>query len=294
MNETVNSETNENKAKKRIPLKPVIAAAVITALLVIACVFKDTFLSADALKKIRRNDFMAAKSISSYIGETKGSSLRKYIDLRLEINREYPRLLAEYDTEKIRSWRDAAQEIKDLSETANPKLFVEVSKLFDTLNSACSLSQEYEEMRPGILDMMDVFGEINRLYSRDGKGNGTPFTINEEYIKVEKWERQCSSLAGFSARVPGGESIYLLSFLITETRSECDDIKKQMEGLKEKGYGDDDTVRVSTGGHKTFPDIATSSGTSVSVSRKEEYEEYMYISVCRALAESLAEYYAGM
>lgn len=294
MNETVNSEAGENKKKKRIPLKPLIAAAVITALLVIACVFKDTFLTADALKKIRRNDFMAAKSISSYIGNTKGESLRKYIDLRLAINREYPRLLAEYDIEKIRSWRNSASEIKELAETGSADLYVEASKLFDSLDTVCLLTDDYEEMRPGILDMMDVFGEINRLYSKDSRGGGTPFTIREETAKVEKWEAQCTALGRFSARVPGGDSVYLLSFLITETRSECGDIKKQMEGLREKGYSDDDTVRVSTGGRKSFPDIANSSGTSVSVSRKEEYEKYMYVSVCRALAESLAEYYAGM
>ena len=67
-----------------------------------------------------------------------------------------------------------------------------------------------------------------------------------------------------------------------------------MDELREKGYGDDDPVRVSTSGHKNFPDIANASGTSVSVARKEEYERYMYISVCRALTESLAEYYTGI
>ncbi len=293
INKTGSSETEESVNKRRIPKKSFIITFAIILAALIAAIFKDAVLTDDALRKIRRSDFAAAKSISSYIGKTKGDSLRKYIDLRLEINREYPRLLAEFNAEKFKSWRESALEIKDGSEKNSARLYIEASKLCEKLDTVCRLIEEYDSMRPEILDMMDVFEEINRLYDKDSDGNSTVFTISEEMSKVSVWEEQCNSLSKFSAEVPDGDSIYLLSFLITETRSECSDIRKQMDELRIKGYGDNDPVRVSASGHKSFPDIANGSGTAVSVSRKEEYEEFMFISVCRAFTESLAEYYTG-
>ncbi len=283
----------ENK-KKRLPKPAVIAAVCTAALLILAFCFKDSFLSGAALRKAGQGDFRGAKSVSSFIGKTKGDSLRKYIDLRLEINRAYPGLLVEFDKEKISAWRDTAGEIRAESEKSNASLFVEVAGLYDNLNTICALESRYSNMRDSILEMMSVFDEINRLYSKDGSGNSVPFTIGQETARVEKWEGLCSSLISFGGEIPGGEKIYLLSFLTVETRAECKEIKDQMNELRAKGYGDDDPVRVSTSGHKSFPDIANSNGVSVSVSRKEEYEKYMYSSICRALTESLAQYYTGI
>ena len=284
---------NETK-KRRLPKPAVITAVCAVILLILAFCLKDTILSGSALKKAGQGDFAGAKSISSYIGKTKGDSLRKYIDLRLEINRAYPGLLVEFNKEKISSWRDTALEIKAESEKNYAGLFVEVSGLYDTLDAICSFESRYSDMRDNILEMMNVFDEINRLYSKDASGNSVPFTIGQETARVEKWEGLCSSLINLSDEMPGGEKVYLLSFLTVETRAECKEIKDQMNDLRAKGYGDDDPVRVSSSGHKSFPDIANSSGVSVSVSRKEEYEKYMYSSICRALTESLAQYYTGI
>ncbi len=285
----------ENAAGRRRPSKPVIIIAlIIIAFLAAAFALKDTVLSSSALKKIHRSDFLGARSVCSFIGKSKGDPLREYIDLRLEINREYPALLEKFDIERFASWKETADEIRLASEKSNPKLFVEISGLGESLGDICRLSEEYGNLKYEILDMMDVFLEINRLYEKDAGGNAVAFTIGEETAKVEKWERQCDSLSRFRGEIPGGESVYLLSFLINETRSECSEITAQMDDLTKKGFGKNDTVRVSTSGHKSFPDIKNSSGTSVSVSRKEEYEEYMYISVCRALTESIAQYYTGI
>ena len=262
-------------------------------LLVLFLVFRNWLITGYALRCINKNDYGTARAISSLIGGESSEMLGEYIGLRMEINREYPEMLASFDLDRIQSLQKRARTLADDSADYRA-LGNEVKSLSDRLSGICRLIKEYENMRADVLDMMDVFAEINRLYTPDESGKNPSFTIGEEFSRVLTWEENCRILSEFSSSVSGGESIYLLSYLVSETYSECEEIRNQLEELRGKGYGDNDPIRVSGSGHKSFPDITGSSGVSLSVDRKEEYERYMYEGICRALTRSLSEYYTGI
>ncbi|MBR5113348.1 MAG: hypothetical protein IK097_08015 [Clostridia bacterium] len=278
--------------------KPIIAAVCIGAplliLLVLFLIFGKSAVTNYAVRCMNGGNYDTARAISHMIGGEKGGILRDYIDLRSDINAEYSTQLASFDIAKASSWRDRAESVNERAKERLAPLVKESDTLYKKLYSLCQLEREYENMRDDILEMMSVFSEINRLYTPDESGSKPAFTISEENEKIMQWEEICRILGEFESSVPGGDSIYLLSYLISETYAECEDIRNQLLELGEKGYSDDDYIKVSGDGRKVFPDIAGSSGVSVSVERKEQYEEYMFTDICRALTRTLAGYYTGI
>ncbi len=278
--------------------KPLIAAVCIGAplliLIILFLIFKNSLITDYAVRCMNRNDYDTARAVSRAVGGEKGDILSEYIAVRRDINRDYPAMLAKFDIGKATSWRDRAKALNEKANVSLPHLADDSQALCDSLTLLCRLEKEYENMRGDILEMMSVFSEINRLYTPDESGNKPAFTISEENEKIMQWEEICRLLGEFESSVPDGDSIYLLSYLISETYAECEDIRSQLDELRAKGYSDTDYIAVSGSGKKVFPDIAGSSGVLVSVERKEEYEQYMHISISRALTRILAGYYTGI
>ena len=287
------ADTNNAQSRRRPLIAAVCIGAPVLVLLVLFLIFKNSVITNYALRCMNSNNYDTARAVSHIIGGEKGITLSEYIDIRSEINRDYSGLLASFDINKVTSWRDRARAVDEKAKDI-PALSKEADTLYKSLYSLCQLEREYENMRDDILEMMNVFSEINRLYTPDESGKKPAFTISEENEKIMQWEEICRILSEFENSVPGGDSIYLLSYLISETYAECEDIRNQLIELGNKGYSDTDYIAVSGSGKKVFPDIAGSSGISVSVERKEQYEEYMYVSICRTLTRSLAGYYTGI
>ena len=284
----------DNASGRRKIIIAVCIGAPLLILLVLFFIFKNTVITNYAVRCMNGNNYDSARLVSRLVGGEKGEILSDYIDLRSDINAGYSAQLASFDIVKATGWRDRAKSVNERAQNGLEPLAEEAGTLYKKLYSLCQLEREYENMRDDILEMMNVFSEINRLYTPDESGRKPAFTIAEESEKIMQWEEICHVLSEFENSVPGGDSIYLLSYLVSETYAECEDIRNQLLELGEKGYSDDDYIKVSGDGRKVFPDIAGSSGVSVSVERKEQYEEYMFTAICRTLTRTLAQYYTGM
>ena len=193
----------------------------------------------------------------------------------------------------MRKWEKEAGDIESRSSFLPDDVRPKATALYQKLSTICTLYDDFGKIQPGITEMMDVFDEINRLYSKDESGKNTPFTLDEEEQKIRSWTALHDSAYNYSIRLPGRNPVYLFSFLLKETQGELEDLKKLTEKIKQQGYGPADTVRINGDGRKSFPSVSSSDGTVLNFARKDEYVQYLFKGVCRSLAESLAEYYIG-
>ena len=114
-------------------------------LLVLFLVFRNSLITGYALRCINKNDYGTARAISSLIGGESSEMLGEYIGLRMEINREYPEMLASFDLDKIQSLQKRARTLADDSADYRA-LGNEVKSLSDRLSGICRLIKEYENM----------------------------------------------------------------------------------------------------------------------------------------------------
>lgn len=275
--------------------KPLVAAAcvvfILAALLAASLAAKNTVLLSLAQKKAASGDFSAAAELVVKTEGEKSEILDKYIMLRLDINRCYPDMLTEFDSDKIAYWSETADMIKAQGNLLGEKIAAEAAALSETLSGIISGVSEYELLRDDVLSMMDVFLEINRLHTKGEDGKNIGFTVAEEREKIRMWEQQCAALEEYSINIDRTESIYLLSYLIKEVQGECTDLAEAIDSVIESGYSETDRVRFSGEGRKSYPDIRSSNNVSVNLLEKENYELYVYKGICRALIENLGEFY---
>lgn len=290
----LNSENGKSRSSRTGLIVAVCSVAAVLVLAVAGILLKDRLYCSLALKRVSENEFTSAYSILEHLTDDRYDALEKYIELRMDINRNYSALMVSFDMEKITEWRNTASDI--VAGSGNIRGFPsdDAAGIYKSLETICTMTDRYEAIRPEILSAMDVFNEINSFYLSDPDGNRNVFTVAEERSKIAEWNRQCEVLAEYSSQLPQGDTVYLLSYLISEIRSECADLEAVMEKVLASGYSETDTVRVTGEGQKVFPDIKNSSGNTVNVCRKEEYEEYLYAGICRNLVQSLAEYYTGI
>ena len=281
------------KSGKKLKIILICVAVFIAAAAVLLFALKNVIFMQRAVKSIEKDDLNSARAAAQHITNDSGQVTENYVELLTEINRKYPDLLAEFNIDTFKNWRDRAEEIKS-DENLPEKLIEGADALYKKLYKLCQLYGEYDGMRADVLEMMEVFNEINRLYSPGEDGKNVAFTVKEETEKVEKWEEICFVLSTYSSDVPNGESIYLLSYLVSETYGECEEIRNQLKQISAKGYDENEPVRVNGNGQKTFSDVVNTKGVTLSVLEKEEYEEYMYVAICRALTQTLSEYYVGI
>ena len=280
-----------NGGKKKKILK--IAAAVLCALSVLLIIFlasKNTLFFYLAQHNVLEGNYRSAAAYASESGSDKADILSEYIDLRVSLNENYPDLLAEFNQDILNNWYSAACRITENSDGIDEEIVTNAEGIKQTLETVFSRLEAYNALRPTVLSVMDVFNEINRLYTKDVDGKNIAFTLNGEYERIAGWEYQNERLIAYLAQTPNGESIYLFNFLVKEVEGECTDLKLTLNTVFESGYTADDLVRFKGSAKKTFPNIQNGNVT-LNVLEKETYEEYLYKGLCRSLVENLLVYY---
>lgn len=287
-------KSSDGRSGRRNPL--VIAVSVVCALAVLvaaALLLKNPILYSAAQRQAEKENFIFAESLNKHCSSADSQLLAEYLDLRIDIDLRYPEMLSNFDPEIFRGWGERASTLAASSDAFKPALASQVKALEYKLSVACARLNEYDFMQQDIGSLMDVFAEINRLYTKDDSGKNTAFSVARELEKIEEWERLGQSLSDFAGKLPNGESVYLLTYLIKESRGECDDLRAAMDTVLGAGYSPTDLVRLSGEAHKSFPSMKSSSGSSVTLLQKEEYMRFMYSGVCRALVEYIGEFYTG-
>lgn len=288
-------KAQNRKEKRNGNRKPLVAAVcvvfVLAAMLAAFLAAKNPLFIFLAQKKAENSEFSSAMELAAKAEGEKAEILEKYIALRIDINESYPGLLTEFSSEKIARWSETADMIKAHGDLLGKEIAEDAAALSETLGGIISGVSEYELLRDDVLSMMDVFLEINRLHTKGEDGKNIGFTVAEEREKIRMWEQQCAALEEYAIGIDRTESIYLLSYLIKEVQGECTDLAEAIDSVIESGYSETDRVRFSGEGRKSYPDIRGSNNVSVNLLEKENYELYVYKGICRALVESLGEFY---
>lgn len=284
------SEAEKKKSRKSYFARVIL---LLTILYLIAgySVFQNRIWFRFAEEKAMKNEYYAAHSLACRADDEKSAVLRNYISLRIEINKKYPDLVTEYDDATIRQWQSEAKRLVAYSYVFNDDISQSVKRLSEALDLICNLYDEYHGMRDEILEAMNVFDEMNRLYSKDSEGKNNAFTVQQENEKIENWMSLNESITSVAYRIPGYENSYLLNYLITEIRSECEELEAAMRLILAEGYSEADSVRLSGDAEKSFPDIQSSGAKSTNVMEKEEYVSIMDDGIDKILVQVLAEFY---
>lgn len=284
-----NNAVSSGRKKKNLK----IAAAVICALSMLLITFlacKNTLFFYLAQHNTLEGNYRTATAYASESSSYKADVLSEYIELRVSINENYPDLLAEFNSDILNSWYSAACRIAENPDGIDSEIIANAEGIKQTLETVFNRLEAYETLKPTVLSAMDVFNEINRLYSKDVDGKNIAFTLNGEYERIAAWEYQNEQLIAYLAETPNGESIYLFNFLVKEIEGECTDLKSTLNTVFESGYTAEDLVRFKGSAKKTFPNIQNGNVT-LNVLDKETYEEYLYKGLCRSLVENLLVYY---
>ena len=286
-----NSKKSSGHGKRNALIAAIVSVAAVILMILAFFLSKNTIFYLAAKFSAINGDFAYAGEMIEKSNHKNAEVLEKYINLRAEINRDYPVLLSEYDREKIKGWSDAAKSICGESEILGKDISYEAEKLSLTLNGIVECEEEYAVLQADILEMMDVFNEINRLHTKDGNGKNISFTILEERNKLNGWTHLSDRVLSYVSRVPGNENIYLINYMVKEAQGEISEISDAIDRVAGSGYAETDLVRFSGDAEKKFPDITNSNGESVNLLEKEKYEKFMYNEICRELVSELAVFY---
>lgn len=278
-------------SKKRKSLKIAVAVlCALSALLVAFLACKNTLFFHIAQSKALSGSYRDATAYASESNDPRAQLLSEYVFLRVDINENYPDLLAEFDRDLLDEWYDTLCRISENGEGLNDKVLDSVEQIRQTLEMIFERLDSYEQLRGTVMSLMDVFNEINRLYTKDENGKNTAFSVKTEYDRIFEWEQQVYQLSLYLSATPNGESIYLFNYMVKEAESECTQLNDILSAVLSSGYKSDDLVRFSGTTKKTFPDVQNGS-VVLNFSDKEEYEQYMYQGLCRSLAENLIVFF---
>lgn len=290
----VNNQVNTG-SEDRSGKKPVIIAASVTCAVLIAAVavffLRNSIWFGIAENLADKGRFYDAHSVICRADDIRSAEFRKYISLRVEINKNYPKLVSEFDRETIEKWYDTAAELDDSKLMFGEKTEEAIDALKEKLKNILDLCDGYEKEKSDISEMMEVFNEINRLYSKTEGGKNPAFTVADELKKTEKWEKMNEDISSFASTIPGYEKVFLLNYLLKEAMGECEDIREAMDTVLKSGYSETDRVRLSGDAQNTFPDITSSSDQTVNLLNKKEYIAMLDKGVYRAIAQMMAEFY---
>lgn len=283
--------SNSKNGKRNALIIAISIIAVIIMMIIGFFLSKNTIFYLAAKSCAMNGDFVSAGNMIEKSDHKKADVLERYINLRSEINRDYPLLLSEFDREKIKTWSEEAKSICSESEALGNDISYEVEKLSVVLSRIVVCEEEYILLQADILEMMDVFGEINRLHTKDDEGKNVSFTISEERTKLSNWTHLSDKIFSYVSRLTGNENLYLINYMVKEAQGEISEISKAIDGVEQSGYSETDLVRFSGDAEKKFPDITNSNGASVNLLEKEEYEKFMYDEICLELVQQLAVFY---
>lgn len=289
--ENIKQNTSAQNRNKK-PL--IIAVSVICALSVILIAFlacENSLYFSIAESKAQKGDYSEALELVEDIRTEEAQALAMYLELRCNFNENYPVLLSDFQPSIIAGWTESVNAIEQVRHLLNDEILADADNMSEMLRRVNSCLNQYGQIRGEILSLMDVFSELNRLYTKDITGKNTSFTVSEERIKVSSWEQQLSNLVNFANTIPNFENIYLLNYLIKEVEGECLDLKSAMDSVVAMGYTETDLIRLSGSGQKQFPAITNSNNDTVNLLQKEKYEAYLYEGICIQLAEVLGVFY---
>lgn len=278
-------------SKKRKTLK--IAVAVLCALSLLLIAFltcKNTLFFHIAQRKALNDEYRDATAYASESTDPRAQLISDYAFLRVDINENYPDLLVEFDRDLLSDWYSTACRISESDEKLDSEIIATAESIRHTLKIIFERLDAYKQLRPTVLSLMDVFNEINRLYTKDENGKNTAFSVKTEYDRIFGWEQQVYQLSQYLNATPNGESIYLFNYMVKEAESECAQLNDILSTVLSSGYKNDDLVRFSGTTKKTFPDIQNGS-VVLNFAEKEEYEQYMYQGLCRSLTENLLVFF---
>ena len=284
------NNTSQNRGKKPLIVVVSVICALSAAIIVfLAC--KNSIFFSISQSKTEKHEFSEAMQYIEDINTEKARALSLYLSLRNDINENYPVLLTDFQPSIVARWTETVSEVEQVRHLLSDEIASQADVLAETLHRVNSCLTQYGQIRYDILSLMDVFAELNRLYSKDFSGKNTSFTVSEERIKITSWEQQLSTLVNFANTVPKYENIYLLNYLIKEVEGECLDLRTAMDSVIAMGYKETDLIRLSGSAQKQFPAITNSNNESVNLLQKEKYEGFMYEGICVQLAEVLGEFY---
>ena len=280
----------QNRGKK--PLVVAVAViCVLSAIIILFLIFKNTIYYSISQYKTEKGDYLQAFELVEDIRTEKAEALTLYLDLRNDINENYPVLLTDFQPSIVALWTEKVTAVEEVKHLLSSEIAEEAEILAATLHQVNSCLTQYEQIKGEIFSLMDIFAELNRLYTKDINGKNTSFTVSEERIKICSWEQQLSTLVNFANTVPGYDNIYLLNYLIKEAEGECVELKIAMDSVIAMGYKETDLIRLSGSGQKQFPAITNSNNESVNLLQKELYEKHLYNGICIQLAEVLGDFY---
>lgn len=288
-------QKQNNVAENRNSRKPLIVAVAVTCalsvLLILFLACKNPIFYSLAEKKAENSEFSEALELVENVSSDKGDMLKKYINLRMQINSEYSVMLSEMNRETVNQMGMAAEEISRSDVGLSEKIISEAAAIDQKINAVEQVSSDFDNLTTDILSLMDVFNEVNRLLTKGADGKNTGFTVAEEKARLANWQNQLNALSAYAQTVPNGENVYLLTYLIKEAQGEIAEITEAVDSIVASGYSETDLVRFSGSGRKTFPGIQNDNGESVSFLEKERYVDFLDRSIERELAESLGEFY---
>ena len=280
----------QNRSKKPI-IAAVLVICALSAVIIAFLIFKNPLYFSISQSKAEKSEYQSAYELIEIVNSEKADALALYLQLRIDINKNYPVLLTDFQPLIISGWTEAVAKIEEVKHLLSDEIAQEAERLSFTLNQVNSCLTLYGQIKGEILSLMDVFAELNRLYTKDITGKNVAFTISEERIKISSWEQQLSTLINYANTIPNYGNIYLLNYLIKEAESECLDLRNSMDSVIAMGYKETDLIRLSGSGQKQFPAITNSNNESVNLLQKDIYEKYLYEGICVQLAETLGEFY---
>ena len=293
-NETTAKKNNAWGRKKKLIIA-VCAVAAVLILSLAAFLLRGFFAVQAAQICVKRGEYSSAVEYLENAGSDKANALREYASLRKEINSKYAQMITDFDISVFSDWRDRAAAAAESAGSLPKDIGASLLSLNEKLNFICSEYDAFYAMRPEILELMDVFGEINRLYTKDADGYNVTFTIAEEREKISRWEYLLTETQNYLYSLPNEDKVYLLNYLVKEAQGEIGELKSTMDRLSERDdITEFDEIRATGDGKKSFPSVESSSGVSVNLENKEEYVQYMFVGICRTLTETLGEYYRGI
>lgn len=285
-------QNNDVQNRGKMPLMVAVAViCVLSALIILFLLCKNPIYYSISQYKAENKEYSQAFELVKDIRTEKAEALSLYLDLRNDINEKYPVLLTDFQPSIVALWTEKVTAVEEVKHLLSSEIAEEADILSATLHQVNSCLTQYEQIRGEIFSLMDIFAELNRLYTKDINGKNISFTVSEEKIKIYSWEQQLSTLVNFANTVPGYDNIYLLNYLIKEAEGECVELRNAMDSVIAMGYKETDLIRLSGSGQKQFPAITNSNNESVNLLQKELYERHLYNGICVQLAEVLGEFY---
>lgn len=281
---------NENHGKNKTIVAVVSVCVALAVILITFFVAKNNIFSFFAGISAEKENYRYSVTLADMATSEKAEVIKDYSVLRIEINKYYPLLTSEFNLDKIKEWSASAKSINDRSYLLSEELSAEIMEIDTALSQIISCCEEYESLKPDILDMMDVFSEINRLHTKDAEGKNTSFTVAQEKQLLNRWNVADEKLLNFIARIPGSENLYLINFLAKEAQGEIADLSKTIDEVAQI-HGETPLVRFSGDALKQYPDIFNSNGERVNLLKKEDFVTYAYKELCTELVHSLAGFY---